>query len=146
MRVAFADWAGEPLQVLEWVQNDPLVFESRGLVLQTMGDHQNAVEDFTSALLLVGEGAANAGEDHYYRGESLLALGRYTLALQDLNLALELGWTVRLRICFRLSLLTPFSPLPCSGCSSIPCTCNDETGRRSVCCFPDGLRLVAAAL
>jgi hypothetical protein len=81
-----------------------------------MGDHQNAVEDFTAALKLTGEGSG--GEDHYYRysiqhtaysmlysstlialysshysrGESLLALGRYSLALADMNIALELGW------------------------------------------------------
>jgi tetratricopeptide (TPR) repeat protein len=83
--------------VLDKVVNDYLVYESRGLVLQTMGEHQRAVEDFTMALVLLKDGAAeqrlNAGEDHYYRGKSLLALGRHEEALDDLDCALQIGYT-----------------------------------------------------
>jgi len=81
------EWFSE---VLEVVQSDHLVYESRGLVFQTIGDHQRAVEDFSAALLLAPK--EHKGEDHYYRGESLLALGRYKQALQDLDMALQLDW------------------------------------------------------
>jgi len=76
--------------VLQEVQNDPLVYESRGLVYQTLHQHQRAVEDFSAALLLMEPGTE--GEDHYHRGESLLAMGRCEAALQDFDRACELGW------------------------------------------------------
>ena len=76
--------------VLQEVQNDPLVYESRGLVYQTLHQHQRAVEDFSAALLLMEPGTE--GEDHYHRGESLLAMDRCDAALEDFDRACELGW------------------------------------------------------
>jgi tetratricopeptide (TPR) repeat protein len=65
------------------------VYESRGLVHQDLRKHQDAVDDFTSALKI----DRTIGENHYHRGESLLRLGDLNGAILDFKSAVELKYS-----------------------------------------------------
>ena len=75
-------------EVIKQVDDDRLVFESRGLVFQDMGKHHAAVRDFTRAIEL----DTHVGENYYHRGESLLRLGQLNEAMHEFALAFQAGF------------------------------------------------------
>ncbi|KAF0696326.1 Aste57867_12885 [Aphanomyces stellatus] len=78
-------------EVLELVPDEPRFHEARGLVFQDIGMHELAIEDFTSSLALA---PTPQPVYLYHRGECQLRLGNFQQAVDDLSLAIDLGWCV----------------------------------------------------
>ena len=66
--------------------NDAIVYFSRGIDNQIIGDDEKAIEDFNSAL----EIDPNYRDAYFSRGVSYKNIGNYTKAIEDFNSALEI--------------------------------------------------------
>ena len=66
--------------------NDAIVYFSRGVDNQIIGDDEKAIEDFNSAL----EIDPNYRDAYFSRGVSYKNIGNYTKAIEDFNSALEI--------------------------------------------------------
>ena len=66
--------------------NDAIVYFSRGVDNQIIGDDEKAIEDFNSAL----EIDPNYRDAYFSRGMSYKNIGNYTKAIEDFNSALEI--------------------------------------------------------
>lgn len=75
-------------KVISYVDDDELIYESRGLVYQDQGDHVRAVDDFSKAIALEEDN----GENYYHRGESMLRLREFHKAVDDFETALKIGY------------------------------------------------------
>ena len=66
--------------------NDAIVYFSRGVDNQIIGDDEKAIEDFNSALKI----DPNYRDAYFSRGVSYKNIGNYTKAIEDFNSALEI--------------------------------------------------------